>query len=79
MEASRPLGHPTPTEMEPPQLEQALALSQMARERCRLSHPQSAGNPVSDAEKMVSGGLLPLAFAWEGSALALLASRGETG
>lgn len=85
METSRPLGHPTPAEMEPPQLEQALALAEMARERCKLSYspctsslPQSGGD---DGTSMVganaSAGLLPLALAWEGSALALLAAGGK--
>lgn len=84
MEASRPLGHPTPTEMEPLQLEQALALSQMARERCRLSYssPRPPTPPLSTTSASEGGkvvvGLLPLALAWEGSALALLAARGET-
>ena len=85
MEASRPLGHPTPAEMEPPQLEQALALAEMARERCNVSYPSCTTsssesgdeNGASPGGHTASTGLLPLALAWEGSALALLAARGE--
>ena len=85
MEASKPLGHPTPVEMEPPQLEQALALAEMASERCKLSFspctPLSSESGDENGKSPVGGtastGLLPLALAWEGSALALLAARGE--
>lgn len=84
MEASRPLGHPTPADMEPPQVEQALALAEMARERCMLSYssctpPLREGgdeNGTSAGGETTSIGLLPLALAWEGSALALLAAGG---
>lgn len=87
MESSRPLGHPTPAEMEPPQLEQALALAEMARERCKLSYFSGApsllasedGSGPSPGGGAASTGVLPLALAWEGSALALLAARGEMG
>lgn len=54
-----------------PQIEQALALAEMARERCRLSSSSGGKSGV-----MANPGLLPLTLAWEGSALALLASRG---
>ncbi|CAM9228901.1 unnamed protein product, partial [Hapterophycus canaliculatus] len=66
LEASRPLEHPTPKEMELPQVEQALALAQMARERCSRKSLYPGGTNI---------GLLPLALAWEGSTLALLAAR----
>lgn len=86
MEASRPLGHPTPAEMEPPQLEQALALAEMARERCKLSYSTCSPsllesgdeNGTSPGGHTASTGLIPLALAWEGSALALLAARGKS-
>ncbi|CAM9765355.1 unnamed protein product, partial [Ectocarpus sp. 4 AP-2014] len=70
MEASRPLGHPTMEEMALPQIEQALALAEMARERCSLSSSLGGTSGVT-----TNPGLLPLTLAWEGSALALLASR----
>ncbi|CAM9480513.1 unnamed protein product [Ectocarpus sp. 13 AM-2016] len=70
MEASRPLGHPTVEEMSLPQIEQALTLAEMARERCNLSSSSGGKSGVT-----TNPGLLPLALAWEGSALALLASR----
>ncbi|CAM9766287.1 unnamed protein product, partial [Ectocarpus sp. 8 AP-2014] len=70
MEASRPLGHPTVEEMSLPQIEQALALAEMARERCSLSSSSGGKSGVT-----TNPGLLPLTLAWEGSALALLASR----
>eukprot|EP00903_Cladosiphon_okamuranus_P014428 g13389.t1 len=83
MEASRPLGHPTPEEMEPPQLEQALALAEMARERCKLSYSSCTPSLLESGDEngtlssghTASMGLIPLALAWEGSALALLAAR----
>lgn len=86
MEASKPLGHPTPADMEPPQLEQALVLAEMARERCRLSFSSCTPSSSESGDEFrkspgggtgtTSTGLLPLALAWEGSALALLAARG---
>lgn len=54
-----------------PQIEQALALAEMARERCSLSSSSGGKSGVT-----TNPGLLPLTLAWEGSALALLASRG---
>ncbi|CAM9269015.1 unnamed protein product [Scytosiphon promiscuus] len=87
LEASRPLGHPTPEEMGVPQLEQALALAQMARERCSLSSflAATSSSTWGDGKSIPTGetnapptGLLPLALAWEGSTLALLAARGES-
>lgn len=71
--------------MELPQLEQALLLAEMARERSELSVVKPKGDAKGGAHNSPTGvlaaagttGLLPLALAWEGSALALLAARGE--
>lgn len=70
--------------MELPQLEQALLLAEMARERSELSAVKATGDTKCGAQDAPTGvlgpetmGLLPLALAWEGSALALLAARGE--
>lgn len=81
MEASKPLEHPTLADMELPQLEQALALAELANERCKLSSflPSDGGDGARTSPPgggMTTIGLLPLALAWEGSALALLAARG---
>ena len=71
--------------MELPQLEQALILAEMARERSELfvvkiTTGDAQGGIQTDEAGMLgveATGLLPLALAWEGSALALLATRGE--
>lgn len=85
MEASRPVGHPTAQDMELPQMEQALLLAGLARERSLLFLTKSSAKIAQGMQKSeeegVSGsgtlGLLPLALAWEGSALAMLAAQGE--
>ena len=72
--------------MELPQLEQALLLAEMARERSELSVTNPTGGGLEGGAQtgpngVLAGagatGLLPLALAWEGSALALLAARGK--
>lgn len=86
MEASRPVVHPTAQDMELSQTEQALLLTGLARERCILLLTKASVKIAQGMQKSEEGGvsrpgmlgLLPLALAWEGSALAMLAARGET-
>lgn len=81
---SKPVNHPTVEDMELLQLEQALVLAETARERSELSVVNPTGDPKGGTPATPTGvlgggmmGLLPLALAWEGCALALLAARGE--
>lgn len=84
MEASSPVRHPTLIDMELPQAEQALVLAAMARERSvayidqtlsSISEEKVQAVPAKGSRPEITG-LVPLAMAWEGSALALVASRG---
>ena len=85
MEATKSTPHPTATEMMLPQIEQALALAGNARQQLLLTSNSDAvagfGVQSQKGEKGMLGaemmGLLPLALAWEGSALAMLTARGK--
>lgn len=85
MEGSRPVVHPTAQDMELPQTEKALLLTGFATERSMQFLTKTSVKVAQGMQKLESGGasgagmlgLLPLALAWEGSALAMLAARGD--
>lgn len=84
MEATKPARHPTAQDMAIPQIEQALELAGNARRRLFLSSDYRDAGPGSASSKDEGGifeagivGMLSLALAWEGSALAMLGARGK--